>query len=174
MGELRIVKLGPVSNGTEAVSFEDAFGYGVGGYSYADGAGRAKRKKNRLERIENRREITAARQEAKGERTAGRTSNREERVAGRQSVQAQRVSGRSQLELARKDKRLTKREMGTESRVGRRIQRADTRAYKRGLRNPADSGLDQTIPGEMGDAPVPAPAPGEQQDGGGYDDGGQG
>jgi len=175
MGELRIVKLGPVSNGTEAVSFEDAFGYGVGGYSYANGEGRAKRKKNRLERIENRREITAARQEAKGERTAGRTSNREQRVAGRQAVQAQRVSGRSQLEIARKDKRLTKREMGTESRTGRRTQRADTRAYKRGLRNPADSGLDQTVPQEMGDAPAPAPAPtpapGEQQEGGGYDDG---
>jgi hypothetical protein len=173
MGELRIVKLGPVSNGTEAVSFEDAFGYGVGGYSYADGAGRAKRKKNRLERIENRKEITAARQEAKGERTAGRTSNREERVAGRQSVQSQRVAGRTELELARKGKRLTKREMGTESRIGRRTQRADTRAYRRGLRNPADSGLDQTIPGEMGDLPVePQPAPVEDQEEGLYDDGG--
>lgn len=168
MGELRIVKLGPVSNGTEAVSFEDAFGYGVGGYSYADGEGRAKRKKRKLERIENRREVTAARQLA-----------RDERVVGRQSVQADRIAGRTELQTARKGKRLTKREMGTESRTGRRIQRADTRAYRRGLRNPADSGLDQTVPGEMGDAPIapPAPvaAPAEYQEGGGYDDGqGQG
>lgn len=173
MGELRIVKLGPVSNGTEAVSFEDAFGYGVGGYSYADGAGRAKRKQRKLERISNRSEVKSARQDARGTRTEGRQENRENRVAGRQSVQAQRVSGRTQLQTARKDKRLTKREMGTESRTGRRIQRADTRAYKRGLRNPADSGLDQTVPGEMGDLPVvaPAPAPVEYQEGGSYDDG---
>ena len=157
MGELRIVKLGPVSNGTEAVSFEDAFGYGVGGYSYADGAGRAKRKKRKLERISNRQEVKSARQEARQE-------TRADRVAGRQQIQADRKT-------ARKATRLTKREMGTESRIGRRIQRADTRAYRRGLRNPADSGLDQTIPGEMGDAPVAPPAPVEQQDGGGYDDG---
>jgi hypothetical protein len=186
MGELRIVKLEPVSNGTEAVSFEDAFGYGVGGYSYADGAGRTKRKQRKLERIANRSEVKSARQDARGTRTEGRQENRENRVAGRQSVQTQRVSGRTDLQLARKDKRLTKREMGTESRTGRRMQRADTRAYKRGLRNPADSGLDQTIPGEMGDAPVaPTSAPvdslqGANQeqpyDNGGqsYDDGGQG
>lgn len=164
MGELRIVKLGPVSNGTEAVSFEDAFGYGVGGYSYADGARRAKRKQRKLERISNRQEVKSARQEARQE-------TRADRVAGRQSVQAQRVAGRTDLQLARKDKRLIKREMGTESRTGRRTQRADTRAYRRGLRNPADSGLDQTIPGEMGDAPVPPPAPGEYQEGGDYDEG---
>jgi hypothetical protein len=172
MGELRIVKLGPVSNGTEAVSFEDAFGYGVGGYSYADGAGRAKRKQRKLERISNRTEVKSARQDARGTRTEGRQENRENRVAGRQSVQKQRVAGRTDLQLSRKDKRLTKREMGTESRTGRRIQRADTRAYKRGLRNPADSGLDQTIPGEMGDAPVDSLQEANQEQV--YDDGGQG
>jgi hypothetical protein len=168
MGELRIVKLGPVSNGTEAVSFEDAFGYGVGGYSYADGTGRAKRKQRKLERISNRQEVKGARREARQE-------TRAERVAGRQQIQAGRIEGRTQLQTARKDKRLTKREMGTESRTGRRMQRADTRAYKRGLRNPSDSGLDQTVPGEMGDLPIePQAKPAEYQDGASYDDGGQG
>lgn len=185
MGEVRIVKLGPVSNGTEAVSFEDAFGYGVGGYSYADGAGRAKRKKRKLERIENRSEVKSARQDARGTRTAGRQENREARVAGRQSVQAQRVAGRTELQTARKGKRLTKREMGTESRLARRTARADVRAYKRDLRNPADSGLDQTVPQEMADSLTPgvtsndtlgteAPTGGYDAgyDDAGYDDGG--
>jgi hypothetical protein len=118
MGEVRIIKLGPISNGTEAVSFEDAFGYGVGGYSYADGEGRARRKKRKLERIDNRKEV------------------RGERVANRQAVRADRVAGRTELQQSRKSKRLSKREMGTESRLARRTARADVRAYKRDLRNP--------------------------------------
>lgn len=138
MGEVRIVKLGPISNGYEAVSFEDAFGAGVGGYSYADGEGRARRKQRKLERIGNRTEVKSARQDARGTRTAGRQENRQDRVAGRQNVQAQRVAGRTDLQLARKDKRLTKREMGTESRIGRRTERADLRAYRRDLKNPSD------------------------------------
>ena len=114
MGEVRIVKLGPVSNGNEAVSFEDAFGYGVGGYSYADGKGRARRKQRKLERIDNRREVQDARREGRAERIADRT----------------------ELQTARKSKRLTKREMGTESRIGRRMERTDLRQYRRDLRNP--------------------------------------
>jgi hypothetical protein len=160
MGEVRIVKLGPVSNGNEAVSFEDAFGYGVGGYSYADGEGRAKRKARKLDRIGNRSEVKSARQDARGARTQGRQENREDRVAGRQSVQAQRVAGRTELQLARKDKRLSKREMGTESRIGRRMERADLRQYRRDLKNPSQvpstqsgaepTGVGSNVPSDAG------------------------
>lgn len=161
MGEVRIVKLGPVHNGTEAVTFEDAFGAGVGGYSYADGEGRAKRKKRKLERIENRREVQGARREARAERIADRT----------------------ELQTARKSKRLTKREMGTESRLARRTGRAENRAHRRELKHPQPAGLDQTVPQEMNDgAPTTAPAPGTNsnidpglpvQSNDGYDQGGQ-
>ncbi len=179
MSEIRIVKLGPINDGIESVSFEDAFG----DFSYANGEGRAKRKQRKLERISNRSEVKSARQDARGERTAGRQENREARVAGRQSVQAQRVEGRTELQTARKGKRLTKREMGTESRTGRRMKRADTRAYKRGLRNPSEAGLDQAVPQEMNDAMEPQPVgmpnqqpggvgPGGSGDTGGYDNGG--
>jgi hypothetical protein len=159
MGEVRIVKLGPVSNGNEAVSFEEAFGYGVGGYSYANGEGRAKRKARKLDRIGNRSEVKSARQDARGARTQGRQENRQDRVAGRQQVQAQRVAGRTDLQLARKDKRLSKREMGTESRIGRRMQRTDLRQYRRDLRNPSDvpntqsgyeTGVGSNVPSDAG------------------------
>jgi hypothetical protein len=161
MSEVRIVKLGPVSDGIESVSFEDAFGE----YSYAGGRGRARRKARKLERIANRQEVRGARREARQE-------ERGERVAGRQAIKADRIAGRTELQLARKGKRLAKREMGTESRIGRRMQRADARAYKRSLRNPSEAGLDQAVPQEMNDAIEQGGAPVTAETGGGYDTGG--
>lgn len=134
MSEVRIVKLGPVSDGMESVSFEDAFG------EFSNAGGRERRKKRKIERIENRKEVRTARQEARG------------------SVQQARVERKADKKATRQGARLTRREEGTASRLARRTGRADLRNYRRDLRNPQEQGVDQDIPQEMGqpmyDAPI--------------------
>jgi hypothetical protein len=154
MSEVRIVKLGPVSDGMESVSFEDAFGE----FSYA--GGRERRKKRKLERISNRKEVRTARQEARGD------------------VQQARVERKATKKATRQGSRLARREEGTASRLARRTGRADLRDYRRDLRNPQEQGVDQDIPQEMGqpmyDAPIqeqsyapePSSAPETYNDGG--------
>lgn len=127
MANARIIQLAPTSK-ISAVSFEDAFG----DYSNAQGKGRERRKKRKLERIENRAEVKASRQGA-----------RQEKIAGRQAVRGQRVAGREELQLARKGKRLSKREMGLESRLARRDARTSSRVGRRDLRNPQEE-IEQT------------------------------
>lgn len=122
MANARIIQLAPTSK-ISAVSFEDAFG----DYSNAQGRGRERRKKRKLERIENRAEVKAARQGA-----------RQEKIAGRQAIRGQRVAGREELQLARKGKRLAKREMGLGSRLGRKQARTEARVSRRDLRNPQE------------------------------------
>lgn len=118
MSGARIITLGPSNSRIPSASFEEAFG------EYSNAGGREKRKKRKLERIENRREVQGARREVRGERIADRT----------------------QLQQSRKAKRLSKREMGTESRLARKTARADVRAYKRDLRKPQQTSSEQTIP----------------------------
>jgi hypothetical protein len=134
MSEVRIVKLGPISDGMESVSFEDAFG------EFSNAGGRERRKKRRLERISDRREVKTARQEAKGD------------------VQQARVERKATKKATRQGSRLARREEGTASRLARRTGRADLRDYRRDLRNPQEQGVDQDIPQEMGqpiyDAPI--------------------
>lgn len=148
MSEVRIVKLGPVSNGIESVSFEDAFG------EFSNAGGRERRKKRKLERIENRREVKTARQEAKAD------------------VQQARVERKATKKATRQGARLSRREEGTASRLARRTGRADLRNYRRDLRNPQEQGVDQDIPQEMAEAPIAAPiqeqsyAPETSNDGG--------
>jgi hypothetical protein len=115
MNGARIITLGPSNSKVSAASFEEAFG------EYSNAGGRDRRKKRKLERIENRTEVKSARQ------------------ATRQATRADRIAGRTELQQSRKAKRLTKREMGTESRLSRKAARADVRAYKRGLRNPQEA-----------------------------------
>ena len=122
MANARIIQLAPTSQ-ISAVSFEDAFG----DYSNAQGRGRERRKNRKLDRIENRAEVKAARQ-----------TSRQEKVAGRQAVRGQRTAGREELQLARKGKRLSKREMGLESRLARKDARTSARVGRRDLRNPQD------------------------------------
>ena len=123
MANARIIQLAPTSQ-ISAVSFEDAFG----DYSNAQGRGRERRKNRKLDRIENRTEVKAARQ-----------TSRQEKVAGRQAVRGQRTAGREELQLARKGKRLSKREMGLESRLARRDARTSSRVGRRDLRNPQEA-----------------------------------
>jgi len=141
MANARIIQLAPTSK-ISAVSFEDAFG----DYSNAQGRGRERRKNRKLDRIENRAEVKAARQ-----------ASRQEKVAGRQSVRGQRTAGREELQLARKGKRLSKRETGLESRLARRDARTSSRVGRRDLRNPQEAAeqmpigaVDTLQPGDAG------------------------
>lgn len=121
MSGARVIQLGAPSSMPQPVSFEEAFGE----FSNAQGKGRARRKARKLERIENRAEVKAARQGA-----------RQEKIAGRQQVRAGRTAGREELQMARKAKRLGKREMGLESRLARKEARTMGRMSRRDLRNP--------------------------------------
>jgi hypothetical protein len=121
MSGARIIQLGAQTSTPQAVSFEEAFGE----YSNARGRGRERRKARKLDRIENRAEVKAARQ-----------GTRQEKIANRQSVRAQRTAGRGELQQMRKAQRLGKREMGLDSRLSRREQRTQSRVGRRDLRNP--------------------------------------
>ena len=143
----RIVTLGPVSN--TSVTFEEAFGE----YSEARGKGRERRKKRKLERIENRREVkqarTEARDEVKGDRQDARISRRERRKSGRQAIrteQSQARQGRRQgRRTGRQAERQVRRTTRTEGRLGRK-------ELRRGTPEDLDQGLDTATPEEMGGA----------------------
>jgi hypothetical protein len=139
----RIVTLGPVSN--TSVTFEEAFGE----YSNAQGKGRAKRKKRKLERIENRREVkkarTEARDEVKGERQDARISRRERRKSGRQAIRTEQSEARQGRRTGRQAERQVRRTARTESRVGRK-------ALRKGTPEDLEQGLDTATPQEMGGA----------------------
>lgn len=137
----RIVTLGPVSN--TSVTFEEAFGE----YSEARGKGRARRKKRKLERIENRREVkqarTEARDEVKGGRQDARISRRERRKSGRQAIRTEQSQARQGRRSGRQAERQVRRTARTESRLGRR-------ELRRGAPEDLDQGLDTATPQEMG------------------------
>lgn len=128
MSGARVIQLGAPSSAQQAVSFEEAFG------EFSNANGRDRRKQRKLERISNRTEVRAARQEGRGERKLAR----QEKVAARQSLRGQRTAGREELQLARKGKRLTKRETGLESRLARKQARTEGRVARRDLRNPQE------------------------------------
>ena len=108
MEGVRIVKLGNNDVSVQTVSFEEAFG----DFSEARGKGRARRKKRKLERIANRKEVTSARQEARKERKVGRQevkqATKEARVRKRRTAQEARQDKRGAAMEARQERR-TKR-----------------------------------------------------------------
>lgn len=137
----RIVTLGPVSN--TSVTFEEAFGE----YSEARGKGRERRKKRKLERIENRREVkqarTEARDEVKGDRQDARISRRERRKSGRQAIRTEQSQARQGRRTGRQAERQVRRTTRTEGRLGRK-------ELRRGTPEDLDQGLDTATPQEMG------------------------
>ena len=139
----RIVTLGPVSN--TSVTFEEAFGE----YSEARGKGRERRKKRKLERIENRREVkqarTEARDEVKGDRQDARISRRERRKSGRQAIRTEQSQSRQGRRTGRQAERQVRRTTRTEGRLGRK-------ELRRGTPENLDQGLDTATPEEMGGA----------------------
>ena len=139
----RIVTLGPVSN--TSVTFEEAFGE----YSEARGKGRERRKKRKLERIENRREVkqarTEARDEVKGDRQDARISRRERRKSGRQAIRTEQSQARQGRRTGRQAERQVRRTTRTEGRLGRK-------ELRRGTPEDLDQGLDTATPQEMGGA----------------------
>lgn len=139
----RIVTLGPVSN--TSVTFEEAFGE----YSEARGKGRERRKKRKLERIENRREVkqarTEARDEVKGDRQDARISRRERRKSGRQAIRTEQSQARQGRRTGRQAERQVRRTTRTEGRLGRK-------ELRRGTPEDLDQGLDTATPEEMGGA----------------------
>ena len=150
---VRIIQLGPVETPNEAYSFEDAFGE----FSEAGGRGRARRKQRKLERIENRREVKAARQAARAEKQQARISNRAARQATRQE----------------------KRTANAEMRQQRRTMRKGYRDERKGRKDEAgvaEQGLDTGVTADMGNVNGGAPQGGQDMgaQGGGYQDqGGQ-
>ena len=138
-----IVTLGPASDGP--ITFEEAFGE----YSEARGKGRERRKKRKLERVENRREVkqarTEARGEVKGERQEARVSRRAKRKTGRQDIRTGQSEARQGRRTGRQAVRQVRRTTRTEGRIGRKTLRKDKA-------EDLEQGLDTVTPREMGGA----------------------
>jgi hypothetical protein len=113
---VRIIQLGPVDSVSQAYSFEDAFG------EYSEARGRAERKKRKLKRIADKREVKAARQEAKRERQQGR-------IANRTTAQQARVQKRTAATEARQQKR----SLASQARQERKIGRKEARVFRRNI-----------------------------------------
>jgi hypothetical protein len=102
MENTRIIKLeGPLT--VTSANFEEAFGE----FSELRGRGRARRKKRKLERIANRKEVRSARAQA-------RIANRAERQAARQQKRTANMEMRQQRRTARKTARVERRAIGQE------------------------------------------------------------
>lgn len=114
--EATIIKLAPADTGNVVVrtaSFEEAFG----DYSEARGRGRARRKKRKLERIENKREVKTARRKKKADRQEERIERRRTRKAGRQDIRGEQQEAR----MGRRERRLEMRQQRGDARNLRRM-----------------------------------------------------
>jgi len=119
--ETTIIKLEPTTGSsnmlvTTTANFEEAFG----DYSNANGKGRARRKKRKLERVDNKREVRTERRKLKSDRQGERLERRGVRKSTRQSMrdeqQASRSGRRANIRSERQDVREAKnlRKMTTE------------------------------------------------------------
>lgn len=139
-----VVTLGGNSGSNPAVgraaTFEEAFGE----FSNASG----KRKKKKLQRISDRREIKAEKQEARREKRGTRIANRDEAKRGRK---LSRVGTRTELATARQGRK----DVRMEERQGRRTARKGYRVERRAIGQPVDKELeiDETL--TTGGAPWP-------------------
>jgi hypothetical protein len=89
----------------EAATFEEAFGE----FSEARGKGRARRKKRRLERIQNRREVRTERRKLKGDRQEERIERRRKRKSGRQQIRNEQAEARQSRKQRRGESRNERR-----------------------------------------------------------------
>ena len=117
-----------------AATFEEAFGE----FSNASG----KRKKKKLQRISDRREIKAEKQEARREKRGTRIANRDEAKRGRK---LSRVGTRTELATARQGRK----DVRMEERQGRRTARKGYRVERKAIGRPVDKELeiDETTTG---------------------------
>jgi hypothetical protein len=162
MADTRIITLSPSQQGgqTSVSAFEEAFGE----YSEARGRGRARRKKRRLERIANRKEVTAARQEARKEKRVGRQEVR-------QAVKQARIAKRAAAQADRQAKRTA----AMASRQEKKFQRKDMRLRRKALGDSPETEMDDQTMIENG-AVTPTPMQDNYQDtdtGGQQEDSGQ-
>lgn len=123
-----------------AATFEEAFGE----FSNASG----KRKKKKLQRISDRREVKAEKQEARREKRGTRIANRDEAKRGRK---LSRVGTRTELATARQGRK----DVRMEERQGRRTARKGYRVERRAIGKPVDKELeiDETL--TTGGVPLP-------------------
>jgi hypothetical protein len=155
MADTRIITLGPSQQGgdTTISAFEEAFGE----YSEARGRGRARRKKRKLERIANKKEVRAARRDERKERKVGRQEVK-------QAVKEARVAKRAAAQKARQAKHLE----AMQSRQEKRTQRKQMRLQRKALGDSPEAEMDDQTMIENGAAtPIPSEqGNGQSQDGG--------
>ena len=96
-----------------SASFEEAFG----DYSEAKGKGRARRKKRKLERVANKREVRTERRKLKGDRQEERIARRSTRKGARQEMRAEQQEAR----MGRRTRRQDMRQQRTEARGTRKM-----------------------------------------------------
>lgn len=139
--ETTIIKLQGGSNENMVVrstTFEEAFG----DFSEARGKGRARRKKRKLERIGNRRDVKTERRKLKGDRQEERIGRRATRKQARQQMrdqqQASRMGRRGErldMRQRREEGRQMRRDTRTQGEQGRENYVAEQENYREGLEN---------------------------------------
>ncbi len=163
-----IIQLEQSDDTPVVVSYEDAFGE----FSEARGRGRAKRKKRKLERVKNRREVQEERRLARRERAQGRIANRAERQRARQEKRTANMQMRQERRKERKQFKTDRKAIGNEEDyLGEEPESTDDGGY---APQPSDDGGYAPQPTDDGSGYAPQPT----DDEGGYapqsNDGGSG
>lgn len=159
--ETTVIRLEPSSASDSLMvrnaSFEEAFG------DYSEGAGgRARRKKRKLERIANRREVKTARRGIKADRQQQRIERRATRKAGRQDIRANQLQARQTRRASRTEQRAGRRQMRVDARQGRKDTKIQGEQDRENYATEQEAYRNQ-IADEQG-------AETTDQQGGGYDD----
>jgi hypothetical protein len=164
--EATIIRLDNVGSQAPMVvrsaTFEEAFG----DYSEARGKGRARRKKRKLERIANKREVRTERRKLKGDRQQERIERRRTRKEGRQGIRAEQQEAR----MGRRSRRLAMRQERGDARNLRKMTKTQGEQERENYATEQELYRDSLMPqDEQGGGGAD-----DQQGGGGYSDDQQG
>lgn len=163
--ETTIIKLGGTPSDANLVvrsaTFEEAFG----DYSEARGKGRARRKKRKMERIANKRDVRTERRKLKEDRQQERIGRRAGRKSARQQMRDEQQASR----MGRRQNRLDMRQTREEARQGRRDTRTQGEQSRENYIAEQEQYRDSLQPQDEGQGQVDtAPQNGGYQDQGGY------
>jgi hypothetical protein len=173
--EATIIRLDNVGSQAPMVvrsaTFEEAFG----DYSEARGKGRARRKKRKLERIANKREVRTERRKLKGDRQQERIERRRTRKEGRQGIRAEQQEAR----MGRRSRRLAMRQERGDARNLRKMTKTQGEQERENYATEQELYRDSLMPqdeqgGGGADDQQGGGGADDQQGGGGYSDDQQG
>ena len=145
-----------------SASFEEAFG----DYSEARGKGRARRKKRKLERIANKREVRTERRKLKGDRQEERIARRSARKGARQEMRGEQQEAR----MGRRTRRQDMRQQRTEARGTRKMTKEQGNQERENYATEQELYRDSLMPQDEQGASNEQSGGYSDEQGGGYSD----